>query len=150
VRALPRAAAASDGGALHGCFAVREAVCGRSPQRRGVRGERRSDSGRGRLLAAALQCARRYVGGRRRAGESAARETARAEVGLLAARCDSAGSPAGVCGSWRRAATQRGRRPVCAGVGRGRGAHAQVACRVWQRAMRTSTSRSRKRPGWPK
>ena len=86
----------------------------------------------GERSTAALQCARRYVGGRRRAGESAASAAARAEDAT------------------RRAATQRGRRPVFAGVGRGRGAHAQVACRVWQGAMRTSTSKSRKRPGWPK
>ena len=93
MRALPRAAAAHDGGALHGCFAVREAVCGRSPQSRGERGEGNSESGGGvaggalRLSGVAGRCVRE-----------------------LAARCDSAGSPAGVCGSWSGA---RGSRSGC-------------------------------------
>ena len=76
-----------------GCFAVREAVCGRSPQSRGERGEGNSESGGGiaggalRLSGVAGRCVRE-----------------------LAARCDSAGSPAGVCGSWSGA---RGSRSGC-------------------------------------
>ena len=119
----------------------------RAPQRERTR----------RLLAAALQCARRYAGepGRAcRGGGCAASAGARADVGAFsrllcsarggrcrAGECAASGAEREEFARCRRcAATQRGRGSVCVRelVG-GAGPTLRLRCRVWQVAMRTST-----------